>query len=136
MKLDDVIELWRLRQRAADAAAREAAQASTRRAEAEAALAAHEETVANEIAQAPGLGLWHVLGAWYQAAERRLHELRDEAGRRDREAAVARESLRAAVTDAERFETVAGELSVERRAEAARRAQLAQDEAALRRRFG
>jgi len=136
MRIKDVTELWLIHRRAADAAARDAAQADARRTEAERALAAHDETVTREMAQAEGIGLWHALGVWYHAAERRLHELRGEAGRRSHEAEEARDGLRAAVTEAERFETVAGELSAERRAEAARRAQLAQDEAALRRRFG
>lgn len=136
MRIKDVTELWQICQRAADAAGREAARADARRAAAERALAAHEETVVREMEQAQGIGLWHALGVWYHAAERRLHELRDEAGLRAREANEARDALRAATTEADRFETVAGDLRANRRAQAAKRAQLTQDEAALRRQFG
>jgi hypothetical protein len=134
MNIDDVKALRAIRRRAADEAAQEAVQADAQRADADHALATFRTRVVDEVRRAQGLGLSPDLALWYRAAAKRLHELEIFAIERADQASTARESLRSAAIEAERIDTVSGQLEAERRAEIARQAQGDMDELALRRR--
>jgi hypothetical protein len=134
MKIDDVKALWAIRRHAADDAAQQLTEADAQRARADSTLVAFRAQVANEMQRAQGLGLSRTLALWYAAAARRLHDLEAMAVRRAGEAAVAREALRSAMTEAERIGTVSRQLETQRRIRIARLAQGQMDELALRRR--
>jgi hypothetical protein len=133
MKIDDVRALWAVRRHAADDAAQQAAQADAQRADAERALARFRAHLGDEVQRAQGLGLSPSLALWYGAAAARLHDLETVAVVRAGQAAAARESLRVAMTEAERIGTVSEQLETQRRARIARHAQDRTDELGLRR---
>ena len=134
MKIDDVKALWAIRRHAADDAAQQLTEADAQRAHADSTLVAFRAQVGDEVQRAQGLGLSRTLALWYEAAARRLHDLEAAAVRRAGQAAVAREALRTAMTEAERIGTVSHQLEAQRRIRIARLAQGQMDELGLRRR--
>jgi hypothetical protein len=135
MKIDDVRALWAVRRHAADDAAQQAAQADAERAAAEQALATFRAHLGDEVQRAQGLALSLSLARWYGAAAAHLHALQSVAVARAGQAAQARESLRAAMTEAERIGTLTEQLETQRRARISRHAQERADELGLRRRL-
>jgi hypothetical protein len=134
MKIDDVKALWAIRRHAAADAAQQLAQADAKRANADRAIATFRSRVGDEAQRAQGLGLSQALTLWYGAAAERLHGLETVATERADQASAAKESLRVAMTEAERVGTVTEQLETQRRARIARRAQDHADELGLRRR--
>jgi hypothetical protein len=134
MKIDDVRALWAIRRHAADDAAQQLVRADAQRADADRALADFRVQLGDEAQRAQGLKLSQSLALWYGAAARCLHDLEAVAMARADQAAAARESLRAAMTEAERIGTVSEQLERQRRAKVARHAQDHMDELGLRRR--
>jgi flagellar export protein FliJ len=136
VKIDDVKTLWAIRRHAADRAAQQLAQADAQRADAERRLAMFRAQVDDEAQRAHGLDLSQALAPWCRAAAGRLRDLETSAVAHTDQAAAARESLRAATTEAERLGTVSEQLETQRRIETARQAQARMDELGLRRRSG
>lgn len=134
MRFKDICEIWRLKERAADVAAQDAAHAEAQRTAAERALSDYEGRIGQEVQEAQILGTFAPVALWYPAAEGRLRNLRSGVARTAAEAARAHQSLKVARLEAERLDALRDQLRSARRRAEVRREQKELDEMALRRR--